>query len=160
VARMSPAAPVAAAPRPTRPHRLHAAWPLEGTRLARSAAALRTVGPCAVAATAALAPVTAEAHVKWFCAFDVSLPPRSMAEVLNASFFWVCGVFAVLLFLGFMLDRLAQDSQWDAAVDRFLAPLTAFQEKFMRVGVGAFFVCLWVKGGIILTPELTTTSET
>jgi hypothetical protein len=66
----------------------------------------------------------------------------------------------VLLFLGFMLDRLAQDSQWDAAVDRFLAPLAGFQEKFMRVGVGAFFVCLWVKGGVILTPELTTTNET
>lgn len=137
---MSPAVPVAAAPRPFLPNRL-LAWPL------------------VVMAIATLAPSAAHAHVKWFCAFDVSLPPKSIADVLDATFFWIGGVFAILLFLGFLLDRLAQDSQWDAAVDRFLEPLAGFEERFMRIGVGAFFTCLWVKGGVILTPELTTTNE-
>jgi hypothetical protein len=113
-----------------------------------------------LAAAAALVPAGASAHVKWFCAYDVTLPPLPLSEVLTPMFFWVSGVFAVLLFLGFTLDRLAQNSSWDAAVDRFFAPAAAFQPRLMRVGVGAFFVCLWVKGGLILTPELITDSTT
>jgi hypothetical protein len=134
-------------------------WPPARLRATLSPARLRAMGPLALGATAALAPATAQAHVKWFCAFDVALPPRSIGDVLDATFFTISGVFAVLLFLGFLLDRLAQDSAWDAAVDRFLAPLAGFEERFMRIGVGAFFICLWVKGGVILTPELTTESE-
>jgi hypothetical protein len=112
----------------------------------------------AVAAGAALMPASASAHVKWFCAYDVTLPPLPLREVLNSTFFSVAGVFVVLLFLGFVLDRVAQNSAWDAAVDRFFARAASFQPRLMRIGVGAFFVCLWVKGGLILTPELITDS--
>src|SRR3954467_918187 len=118
---MATAASVAHTPRHSRVHRQCTAW------------------LSALVAAAILAPASAQAHVKWFCAFDVSLPPRSIADVLDSTFFWIGGVFAVLLFLGFLLDRLAQDSAWDEAVDRFLAPLAAFEERFMRIGVGAFF---------------------
>jgi hypothetical protein len=155
---MSPAAPAAAPPRPFPSHPPRRFWP-SATPARQALATLSAPWPLALGATAALMPATAEAHVKWFCAFDVSLPPRAVADVLDATFFWIGAVFAVLLFLGFLLDRLAHDSAWDAAVDRFLAPLAGFEEKFMRVGVGAFFTCLWVKGGVILTPELSTTSE-
>jgi hypothetical protein len=119
-----------------------------------------SIGAAAIAAGAVLAPGSARAHVKWFCAFDVASPPLPLAEVIDATFLWIGAAFAVLLLLGFALDRLAHNSAWDAAVDRFLAPLEQFQVRFMRIGVGAFFVCLWVKGGIILTPELTTESTT
>jgi len=105
-----------------------------------------------------LAPGPAAAHVKWFCAYDVTKPPLPIGEVLNPIFLYCALLFAVLLFLGFLLDRLAQRSGWDTGVDRFLAPAAAFQPRLMRAGVGAFFVSLWVKGGIILTPELTTES--
>jgi hypothetical protein len=109
-------------------------------------------------ACAVLAPGPAAAHVKWFCAYDVTQPPLPLDQVLNPIFLYCALLFVVLLFLGFLLDRLAQRSGWDVAVDRFLAPATAFQPRLMRAGVGAFFVCLWVKGGIILTPELNTDS--
>ncbi|MBI3515777.1 MAG: hypothetical protein HY060_17210 [Proteobacteria bacterium] len=114
----------------------------------------------AIIAGSTLAPGSAWAHVKWFCSYDITVPPLPLREVVNTTFLWIGALFAVLLLLGFMLDRLAHNSAWDAMVDRFLAPLEHVQAYFMRIGVGAFFVCLWVKGGIILTPELTTESTT
>lgn len=115
--------------------------------------AATSAGLCAL-----LLPGVAAAHVKWFCDYDVTLPPKPIIQVLTPTFLWISALFAVLLFLGFLFDRLAQRSGWDTVVDRFLAPAAAFQPRLMRAGVGAFFVCLWVKGGIILTPELNTQS--
>ncbi len=119
----------------------------------------RVAASAAAAALVGLSSGPALAHVKWFCAYDVTLPPLPLSQVLTPTFLLIAAGFAILLFVGFALDRLAVRSNWMKPLDRFAAKTVRFQSILVRCGVGVFFVSLWALGGIILTPELHTTAR-
>lgn len=105
---------------------------------------------------------TATAHVKWFCSTaDPSVPPLALHAVITPVFGFCLLAFALLLFAGTMTDHWLSH-RWPALAETNAAT-RPFEEKLMRVAVGAFFLCLWDKGavvpwsqsdGAILTPEL------
>jgi hypothetical protein len=106
----------------------------------------------------ATSPLAADAHVKWFAAYDVAGSPRSLLEVCSVPFFQLLAVALVALWIGSRTERTAVGRVVTAAIDRLSGALQARTEDMFRAGTAAFFVALWATGGIILTPELTTTS--
>ena len=105
-----------------------------------------------------LVAVPAWAHVKWFAPYDIYTEPRAIAQLLTPEFGWlalasVCAVILTVCLdyycvsLGRRIDFLRQQwiRQW---------PLD-WQHRVIRYALGVFFICIWTKGQIILTPELT-----
>ena len=103
---------------------------------------------------AACTPMVASAHVKWFCSYDVTKAPKPVSLVLSAPFFAVLAGFLAVLFLGFLADGwvLKKWPRFESAG----SSIAGAQEKLVRLGMGAFFLCTWNIGLNILTPELHT----
>ena len=104
----------------------------------------------------ALVPNVAAAHVKWFCAYDVSEAPKNLDWMLDLNFVYLVGVAAAVFLAASLIDFsvLGRGIVW--VIDRATAPIRQQTEILMRATYGAFFISLWGHGGIILTPELTT----
>ena len=122
--------------------------PLPRFRLAVAAAAAVTVAP----------PLTlpAAAHVKWFNSdYCVGCAPDSLDHVVDARWMWLLALFLLLSLCAFVVDRLWGENanRW---IDRLVAQLKTPPEDWLRVGLGVFFVCLWLQPGVLLTPELRT----
>ena len=100
----------------------------------------------------------ASAHVKWFCAFDVAGQPRNLENVLCANFELLVGAAILALLMGCLLERTPVGDGMNRAFDRVFSPVQANTELMFRAGCGFFFVAIWAVGGILLTPELKTTS--
>jgi hypothetical protein len=100
---------------------------------------------------------TAYAHVKWFCAFDVSGQPKGLENVLCADFeiFVVLALLCVLA--GGIIERTFIGAAMTRALDSVTGRLRIETTMLIRATCFFFFVSLWTLGGIILTPELTTT---
>jgi hypothetical protein len=100
----------------------------------------------------------AAAHVKWFCAFDVSGRPRGLEQVLCDDFEMLMAISLVALLSG----AIAESTAYGQAMLRALDVATAFARRHTELlvrGVCAFFlISLWNLGGTILTPELKTES--
>lgn len=100
----------------------------------------------------------ASAHVKWFCAFDVAGQPRGLENVLCPDFEVLFG----LSLLALMSGALAEGTDIGAAMLRAIDRVTAYArdntEMIFRAGTAFFFISIWAVGGILLTPELKTTS--
>ena len=99
---------------------------------------------------------SASAHVKWFCAYDVAGQPRGLENVLCQEFELIIGIAVFAL-----LSRCLFEGTWigDAqtrALDRVTAWLRPNTELMFRSAGGAFFVSLWVMGGVLLKPEIKT----
>lgn len=120
--------------------------------LLRVAAGLPTV------ALGVLLPQQASAHVKWFCAYDVAGQPRGLESVLCTDFELLVAVALAALLLGCMLENTRLGEALLRALDSVTVGLRANSELLFRAVVGGFFVSLWTLGGIILTPELKTSS--
>ena len=110
----------------------------------------------------AMAPAIALAHVKWFCSTaNPAQATAALPQVLTPVFLICLSGFGVALFLGTMADS-AIARRWPWLAMSHVAGTAGFEEKLMRVAVGAFFLCLWDKGTVvpwsqgeaILTPEL------
>jgi hypothetical protein len=100
----------------------------------------------------------ASAHVKWFCAFNVAGQPRGLENVLCSDFELLTG-FAILgLFAGYLLELTSIGEALLRALDRVTESVKANSDLLIRAGCGFFFIALWTLGGILLTPELKTTS--
>lgn len=99
----------------------------------------------------------ANAHVKWFCAFDVSSPPRELANVLcfELQFLVALGVLAILT--GCAIEDLTGASL-TRALDRITSGIRRDTDLLVRAALGFFLVSSWVLGGVLLTPELKTSS--
>ena len=101
----------------------------------------------------------ASAHVKWFCAFDVAGQPRNLENVLCANFELLVGVAMLVLLMGCLVERTpvarGHASRLRPGARRRCRTNT---ELMFRAGCGFFFVAIWAIGGILLTPELKTTS--
>lgn len=102
---------------------------------------------------------SAQAHVKWFASFDVAAEPTPLYEVLTPVF-WVSVVFAgfVIVLCG-LLERHPVGRFVHATLDHLVQPLAERMDDVMRAGSAAFFIALWVMGGVYLTPELKTNLE-
>ena len=108
--------------------------------------------------TNALSAEDASAHVKWFCAFDVAGQPRNLENVLCANFELLVGAAMLALLMGCLVERTPVAEGMHRAFDRVLDPLQANTELMFRAGCAFFFIAIWATGGILLTPELKTTS--
>jgi hypothetical protein len=122
-------------------------------RLPLAAAAAGVFLPCVTFAA------SASAHVKWFCAFDVAGQPRGLENVLCQDFEALVGIAIAALSAGCLLEGTSIGDALLRALDRVTGPLQANAEILIRAACGFFFVALWTLGGIILTPELTTSVE-
>lgn len=113
--------------------------------------------PLALVANAVL-PASSYAHVKWFCAYDVAGQPRGLSNVLCPDFEFLVG----LTILGLMTGCLVENSRFGEALLRSMDRVTGFvrdnTELMYRFGGAFFFISIWAIGGILLTPELKTTS--
>lgn len=110
----------------------------------------------ALTVVAGLLPAQAWAHVKWFEPYDVAQRPMPISGVMTTHFVLVLAGFGLLMFGGFVLDRLAARS------GRRITGLErseATEEKVLRAGIGAFFMALFAMGGLTLTPELHTEAD-
>jgi hypothetical protein len=100
----------------------------------------------------------ASAHVKWFCAFNVAGQPRGLENVLCPDFEILFG----LTLLALMAGGLAEPTMVGAAMLRSLDRVTVWlrdnTEIIFRAGTAFFFISIWAVGGILLTPELKTSS--
>jgi hypothetical protein len=98
----------------------------------------------------------AGAHVKWFCAFDVAGQPRGLENVLCQDFELLVAFALAILLTGCVVEGFPIGDALSRALDRVTQVIRNNTELLFRAGAGAFFVSLWVMGGIILTPELKT----
>jgi hypothetical protein len=100
----------------------------------------------------------AEAHIKWFCSYDTTIPPLPIREVCSATFVVVAAGFCGLMFIAYLIDGRLKASVWARRVDRAILNLESYASTIIRAAVGILFFVLWASGGVILTPELFTTN--
>ncbi len=100
----------------------------------------------------------ASAHVKWFCAFNVAGQPRGLENVLCPDFeVLMLTAFTMLLF-GYVVEWTAVGTALLAALNRVTSGLHDETDIIIRAACGFFLVSCWANGGVILTPELKTSS--
>jgi len=107
---------------------------------------------------ALLAPISAHAHVKWFAPYDVAQAPVSLTGVLNPTFIELLVLTLVSLWTLCSLERTTIGAALLESVDEVFVLLRGKIDTLIRAGTAAFFISIWAHGGIILTPELTTTA--
>lgn len=117
---------------------------------------LRPVG--AAACLASLSPQAAYAHVKWFCNFDVASQPRVLENVFSRDFAALVLLAVSVMVAGCLLDRTELGEAVSRALDRVTASVRMNANVLVRATCAFFLIALWALGGILLTPELKTTS--
>jgi len=122
----------------------------------------RVLGRAAVTAVlssvvlAAVLPVDAFAHVKWFAHYDIEQQPLPLRQVLNPTFWQFIATAAVLLWLLSYVERIRLGAVFLRSIEDMTASLRPRTEALYRGGTAVFFTALFALGGIILTPELKT----
>src|SRR5579863_5706961 len=100
----------------------------------------------------------ASAHVKWFCAYNVAGQPVGLENVLCADFEMLTG----LSILGLVTGSILEGTPIGAVMLRCLGRGTRLVrdnlETIVRAACAFFFIAIWGVGGILLTPELKTSS--
>src|SRR5271165_929577 len=96
------------------------------------------------------------AHVKWFCAYDVAEQPIRLSQVISGVFGLLVVLALIILFAASLIDVSPIGTALHSAADWVTKPIRTNTETLLRGVYGAFFIALWARGGIILTPELTT----
>lgn len=102
---------------------------------------------------------SAEAHVKWFCAFDVAGQPRGLENVLCPDFEYLIGLSLITLLAGALFEGTHIGLAMQRSMDRVTAPILDRTELMFRAGTAFFFIAVWGFGGVLLTPELKTDSS-
>ena len=101
---------------------------------------------------------TASAHVKWFCAYDVAGQPEGLENVLCPDFEFLIGLSVLALMTGAVLEGTVLGTAVLRALDRVTRSVRENLEYIFRAGCAFFFIAIWGAGGILLTPELKTSS--
>ncbi len=101
---------------------------------------------------------SASAHVKWFCAYDEAGQPRGLENVLCPDFEFLVGLSILALLAGALFEGTPVGDAMVRAMDRVTRAIHAHTEIIMRAACAFFFISIWAVGGILLTPELKTTS--
>jgi hypothetical protein len=100
---------------------------------------------------------SADAHIKWFCGYDVAGQPRGLARVFCTQFGQLVGLAVLLLLIACALERTFLGEALLNALDRVTRWLRVNTEVVVRVVCAFFFTALWEMDGVLLTPELKTT---
>jgi hypothetical protein len=98
------------------------------------------------------------AHVKWFCAYDVAGQPRGLENVLCQDFELLVGAAFFWFFAGCLIEGTSLGEAMIGSMDRVTNGLRLHTEQMIRSACAFFFISLWAIGGVLLTPELKTTS--
>lgn len=101
----------------------------------------------------------ASAHVKWFSTFVVADSPRSLDYLQLPDFKLLVVLSLLILALGCLLEESPLGPRVMNAIDRVTVWLRTDIDRIVRTVCALFFIALWSMGGIILTPELKTTSQ-
>jgi hypothetical protein len=101
----------------------------------------------------------ASAHVKWFCAYDVAGQPRGLENVLCQDFELLLFSASLWFFAGCVIERTSLGQAMTRSLDHVTSGLRLHTEEMIRAVCGFFFISIWAIGGILLTPELKTTSS-
>lgn len=101
---------------------------------------------------------TASAHVKWFCAYNVAGQPDGLENVLCLDFEFLTGLSVLALMTGSLLEGTPVGMAVLHALDRATALIRNNLETIFRCSVAFFFIAIWGLGGVLLTPELKTSS--
>jgi hypothetical protein len=112
---------------------------------------------CGLSLLAFIVPTAARAHVKWFAPYDVAQAPIGLTDVLNPTFIELLVLTLLVLWTLCSLERTSVGGALLGSVDEVFILLRGKIDTLIRGGTAAFFVAIWAHGGIILTPELTTT---
>ena len=97
---------------------------------------------------------TANAHVKWFCAYNIAGQPRGLENVLCPDFEFLMGLSILALMVGSLVEWTELGAPLVRAMDRATKFIGDNTELIFRAGTIFFFVAIWAIGGFILTPEL------
>jgi hypothetical protein len=100
----------------------------------------------------------ASAHVKWFCVFNVAEQPVGLKQVLCPTFGMLTGLSILGLLTGSILEPTPVGTDILRALDRATRWLRENLGIIARAAGAFFFVAIWGVGGILLTPELKTSS--
>ena len=100
----------------------------------------------------------ASAHVKWFAPYDVAQSPLPAGWLLSSDFVLLVCAAALALAAAVAVENTRSGRHLVHALNQATAEIDAEGERLMLAVYGAFFVSLWTAGGIILTPELATSS--
>lgn len=100
----------------------------------------------------------AQAHVKWFAAYDVASTPVGLAQVVTPSFVALAVLALALLWITCRLERTPTGAAMLDSIESVFHGLRSRTDALIRAGTAAFFVAIWATGGMILTPELKTGS--
>jgi hypothetical protein len=100
-------------------------------------------------------PAIAAAHVKWFVNCNVSDDPLPLYAVFTNTFFLFLALFLAVFSFACFAERTTIGVMLSGLLDRCTAPLRGRENELLRAVAAIFFVLLWAKGGVILTPELT-----
>ncbi len=98
----------------------------------------------------------AQAHVKWFAPFNVAGAPAALPDVLTDPFPLLLLSSMLAMMLIHVGDRMIAGALPRSAIERWFEPWKPQTPDIMRVTLGAFMLCLWLLGGVLLTPELKT----
>jgi hypothetical protein len=115
---------------------------------------------CALAGVFSVASTQgASAHVKWFCAYNVAGQPRGLEIVLCPDFELLVGIAMFWLLGGCLIEGTTVGQSITRALNRVTSGMQIHSELIIRSVCGFFFVAIWALGGVLLTPELKTTSS-
>jgi hypothetical protein len=103
-----------------------------------------------------LAPVAAQAHVKWFCAYDVAGQPVGLENVLCPDFEELVGVSLLLLLCGALVERTPLGDALLSALDAATGLVRRNIQLVVRIVAASFFFSQWAFLHVLLTPELKT----
>jgi len=110
-----------------------------------------------VPAVLAFTPAAAQAHVKWFCAFEVAGSPVALLNILCQDFEQLVALSIGLLVLGGVIEGSPLGCAILRSLDQATSLLHRHTEIVVRVVAGGFFTSLWTTQHVLLTPELATT---
>jgi hypothetical protein len=100
----------------------------------------------------------ASAHVKWFCAYNVAGQPRGLENVLCTDFEVLFGLTLMALMSGGLMEVTPVGDAMLRSFDRATTWIRDNLETIFRACTAFFFISIWAIGGILLTPELKTSS--
>ncbi len=109
-----------------------------------------------VPSLAVLVPAPAQAHVKWFCAFDVAGAPVGLENILCQDFELLFGLSLMLLLSGSLIEGTPFGGALLRALDSATVLLRQRTELIVRAVAGGFFLSLGLGMHVFLTPELAT----
>jgi hypothetical protein len=107
---------------------------------------------------AAFLPIAAHAHVKWFAPYEVAEQPQPLVTLVSVSYALLFATALIALWVTCRLEPSKLGAACLQLLDRAGAGLRQRSEDLLRAMTAAFFIAIWVKGDVILTPELQTES--